>query len=87
MSLDCFRLLAEMDKAGMCNAEVARRLQKPATTIQRWKDGAEPGYTDGCNLVELHVSVTVNIRKSVCTEAHTCCHTGLQEKSHGGANA
>lgn len=56
--LDCFRLLADLQQAGVNNSEVARRLGKSRTTVTRWKGGAEPTYSDGLRLIELHAYVT-----------------------------
>jgi DNA-binding transcriptional regulator YiaG len=66
LKLDCFRLLADMQKAGVNNREAARRLGKPASTVQRWKEGAEPCYSDAVRLIDLHEYVT---RKSVSASA------------------
>lgn len=55
--LDCFRLLAEMSAHGVNNTEAARRMGKPVSTIRRWKEGSEPGYTDGLRLVNLHAQI------------------------------
>ena len=57
--LDCFRLLAELSAAGVSNSEAARRLDKPISTVRSWKGGAEPLYSDGKRLVELHEYVTI----------------------------
>lgn len=56
--LNCFRLLAELQAAGVNNAEVARRLGVTGSTVQRWKDGSEPGYSAGKRLIDLHAFVT-----------------------------
>jgi CENP-B N-terminal DNA-binding domain len=52
--LDCFRLLLELKDAGVSNNEVARRLGVPPTTVQGWKAGAEPRWSDGERLRQLH---------------------------------
>lgn len=62
--LDCFRLLAEMNKCGVNTAEVARRLGKAHSTVQKWKEGAEPCYTDGVRLLDLHSYVLSNHAKA-----------------------
>lgn len=51
---DWFRLLADLNKAGICNAEVARRLNVPRWKVHDWKMGTEPSYFDGDRLVTLH---------------------------------
>lgn len=65
--LDCFRLLNEMDKAGVNNAEVARRLGKGKSTIQYWKSGGEPCWSEGNRLIALHAYVTAEVQKTVST--------------------
>lgn len=53
--LDCFRLLADLDRAGVNNSEVARRMGLSPSTIYRWKMGElEPSYSHGCRLIEIH---------------------------------
>lgn len=49
-----FRILAELDKADISNADVARRLNVPRWKVHDWKMGAEPTYFDGDRLVTLH---------------------------------
>ena len=51
---DWFRLLADLHKAGINNAEVSRLLNVPRWKIHDWKMGAEPNYSDGDRLVTLH---------------------------------
>lgn len=50
-----FRILAELDRAGVSNAEVARTLNVPRWKVHDWKMGAEPTYYDGDRLVTLHI--------------------------------
>ena len=56
--LDCFRLLAELQHAGVSNSEAARRLGEPVSTVRSWKRGTEPLYSAGKRLVDLHHYVT-----------------------------
>lgn len=63
--LDCFRLLTEMHRAGVNNTEVARRLGVPRSTVNRWKQGAEPGFTTGKRLIDLHTSIVTQTVETV----------------------
>lgn len=54
MSLDCFRLLADLSKAGISNAEVSRLLDIDIHKIRRWKEGQEPKWSEGKALLALH---------------------------------
>jgi hypothetical protein len=69
LKLDCFRLLAELHRAGVNNTEAARRLGKPRATVQHWKEGAEPCYTDGKRLIDLHAYVTAALSEKITTSA------------------
>ena len=61
--IDCFRLLADLKQWNLSEAEVARRLSVPRSTLEGWKEGSEPRYSDGCRLVELHAEIG-NIRET-----------------------
>ena len=52
--MDCFRLITEIERAGVSNIELARRLQVPRSTLLGWKAGSEPRWTDGQKLVMAH---------------------------------
>lgn len=52
--LNCFRLLKELDEAGVSNREAARRLGVPPSTVRSWKQGAAPRWHDGERLRQLH---------------------------------
>lgn len=52
-----FRIITELDQAGVNNSEVGRRLGRAASTVFRWKMGREPGYEDGKRLLEIHAYV------------------------------
>jgi len=57
--IDWFRILTELDRAGINNSEVARRLGHHPSTIHRWKmNENEPPYSDGIRLIEIHSYVT-----------------------------
>lgn len=56
--LNCFRLLAELNAAGINNVEAARRLGVAVSTLRGWKAGSEPGYSDGKRLIDLHAYLT-----------------------------
>jgi len=65
--LDCFALLCDMASRGVNNREVARRLGLAASTVERWKAGAQPRWADGQRLVALHTYIVENVRQSVST--------------------
>lgn len=51
-------LFADLARAGLTAAEVARRLEVNASTVHHWRTGGEPGYSDGSRLVALHAELT-----------------------------
>ncbi len=56
---DWFKILSDLDHAGVNNSEVARRMGRSASTVYRWKmNEAEPSYSDGVRLMEIHAYVT-----------------------------
>lgn len=55
--IDCFRLLTDLQRWNVNASEVAERLNVPRSTLQHWKDGVEPKYSDGCRLIELHAQI------------------------------
>lgn len=53
--LDCFVMLAELNKLGFSNAEVSRILgHRNPTTVQHWKEGAQPRYSERVRFVALY---------------------------------
>lgn len=50
---DWFRVLADLQLAGMPNLHVARAIAVPETTLRHWKQGGEPGHEDGHLLLQL----------------------------------
>lgn len=64
---DWFRILAELDRAGVNNLAVARALKRDHTTVLRWKQGnAEPRHSDGAALLALHARFCT--RSADCAE-------------------
>jgi len=62
VALDTFRMLAEMEKAGVSNAEAARRLGIAKTRMHRCKMGeAELTYSEGLRFIDLHAYVIANV--------------------------
>lgn len=55
--IDWFRLLVDLQGFGWSNADVARALNVPPSTLAKWKDGSEPGFECGRCLVILHAAV------------------------------
>jgi transcriptional regulator with XRE-family HTH domain len=50
VALSAFRILAKLERLGVTNAEVARRMGVSRSTVQRWKAGSDPRYQDGQSL-------------------------------------
>lgn len=48
-------MLADLHRVGICNADVARLLNCPRSTVAKWKAGAEPNFYYGNLLITLHV--------------------------------
>ena len=53
---DWFRVLGELDAAGMSNARVADLLGVAKNTVYGWKMGADPTHALGETLLALHAS-------------------------------
>lgn len=51
--IDWFRVLIDLNRAGLPTSAVSQQLAIPLTTILGWKQGAEPRYADGESLLEL----------------------------------
>lgn len=52
---DWFRILADLERVGISNAEVARLLDVGRWKVSDWKSGIEPNYYYGDQLVTLHI--------------------------------
>lgn len=63
--VDWFKILTELKGAGISNAEVARRLKVPATTVNSWRYGTEPNYSDGYRLIELHANTPIALMHKI----------------------
>jgi hypothetical protein len=48
------QLIADLHSAGLCNCEIARRLNVSETAVRHWIRGSEPRYSRGTALIELH---------------------------------
>ncbi len=56
--IDWFRLLADLQGFGWSNADVARSINVPPSTLAEWKHkGRDPSFEDGRALILLHTSV------------------------------
>lgn len=53
---DWAALLDDLERAGLCNADVAVILETDRSTVARWKKGSEPLYYYGDKLVILHAN-------------------------------
>ncbi|WP_223621185.1 hypothetical protein [Lysobacter sp. ESA13C] len=63
---DWFRVLTDLNRSGLGNRAVARRLKVPKTRILGWKtDDHEPRHSDGERLIALWVEVTGHAREDV----------------------
>lgn len=67
VKLDCFRLITDMQYAGVTTKEVARLLGKPPSTVQNWKAGTRPRWEDAERLIELHEVITSKAPKVAST--------------------
>lgn len=50
---DWFRVLADLQRAGIDMARVSRLIDVPVGTIRYWKQGGEPSHAAGHALLEL----------------------------------
>lgn len=50
---DWFRVLADLQYAGLPNADVAKTIEVPVATLRGWKGGSEPSHANGHTLLEL----------------------------------
>lgn len=55
---DWFRVLADLQYAGLANSIVADYLQIPQGTVRGWKTGSQPLHHDGQCLLDLWTVVT-----------------------------
>ena len=64
--LDCFRMLADLDAAGVSNAEVSRRLgHKSRSTVENWKNrGSQPTLVQRVRFEALYAYVMETHRRS-----------------------
>lgn len=51
--IDWFRVLVDLNRAGLPTSALEQQLGIPRTTILGWKQGAEPRYADGESLLDL----------------------------------
>lgn len=49
--IDWFRILADLNKAGISLHTTADETRIPYSTLQGYKNGSEPKYSTGCTLV------------------------------------
>ena len=57
MVIDWFRVIAEIERAGIPDAEQAKRIGVPRSTLRGWKGGSEPLYKHGEALLTLYSEV------------------------------
>lgn len=56
--IDWFRVLADLQRAGHSLKHVSSQLKIPYSTLHGWRDGAEPGYSHGEQLLAMWVNLT-----------------------------
>ena len=86
---DWFRVLGELDAAGMSNARVADLLGVAKNTVYGWKMGADPTHALGETLLALHAS-RCGARKGqgvVDKAAGTVADKGADKDAEKGADA
>ena len=86
---DWFRVLGELDAAGMSNARVADLLGVAKNTVYGWKMGADPTHALGETLLALHAS-RCGARKGqgvVDKAAGTSADKGAEKSVDKGADA
>jgi hypothetical protein len=58
--VDWFKVITDLEKAGVSNAELGRRVRphKPfdRSTVHDWKMGVEPKYSVGQQILAIHAS-------------------------------
>lgn len=61
---DWFRIIADLDRAGVPNAKLAKLLGHSESTVNRWKQGSEPKHSDGELIIALHHQLCANLPKT-----------------------
>lgn len=56
--VDWFQVLVDLGRCGVPASSAAAAIGIPKSTVQGWKQGAEPKFTDGEKLVALWVGIT-----------------------------
>lgn len=56
--IDWFRVLADLQRAGVPVKSVATMLRIPRSTMVGWRQGAEPKFVDGERLLQLWSGLT-----------------------------
>lgn len=74
MPLDCFRILSELQRKQINNAEVARILNVSKSNVQGWKDGRMPNETSGRRLVALYLLYYPNAEVPFCVPKDALAH-------------
>jgi hypothetical protein len=53
LRIDWFRVLADLQRSGRTNADVAHALKVAPTTLAGWKMGSQPKYEEGSRLLDM----------------------------------
>ncbi|MPS36016.1 hypothetical protein [Stenotrophomonas acidaminiphila] len=56
--VDWFQVLVDLGRCGVPASSAAAAIGIPKSTVQGWKQGAEPKFADGEKLVALWVGIT-----------------------------
>lgn len=66
--MDWFRILADLRKVGITNAEVCRRTNIPPSTLQHYKEGRIPRYDDGVAILAVyHAEIPARVTQATAT--------------------
>lgn len=56
--IDWFQVLVDLGRCGVPASSAAAAIGIPKSTVQGWKQGAEPKFTDGEKLLSLWAGIT-----------------------------
>lgn len=56
--VDWFQVIIGLERAGYSHSAISAAIGAPKSTVQGWKQGAEPKHSDGENVISLWCQVT-----------------------------
>lgn len=62
-----FQVIIDLCRKGYSHAAISAAVDAPKSTVQGWKQGAEPRHSNGEKLIELWCQVTANDRERLPT--------------------